>query len=235
MAARTGDIKSQQDLVKHLFSMRTAAIYDLFGQTLLHNFFKEIAAGKADATTLIATLPEGTLSLRDFVAMHDRISAAALRETKRNANRALTRNLFKETFRLTLSYCEFSDQKEAIKSEHWFQFARVVANSLSHNFRLDFRPYDLSVLPWTYSGHTEGGALTVWAYQVQPRSARKATKADAIAATIAPVAMMIATVARKFDPLASFAAVRAASIAQRVASSCFAAAASTRSSFMLSR
>ena len=73
------------------------------------------------------------------------------------------------------------------------------------------------------------------AYPVQPRSARKATKAAAIAATIAPVAMMTATVARKFDPLASSVAVCAASMAQRAASSCFAAAASIRSSFILSR
>jgi hypothetical protein len=154
VATRTGDIKSQQDLVNHLFAMRTGAVYDLFGQILLHNFFKDVAAGKADASTLVATLPEGTLSLQDFVVLHDRISDTALRETKRNANRALTRNLFKETFRLTLSYCNYSNQKEAIKSEHWFEFARVVANSLSHNFRLDFRPYDLSVLPVMYGGVT---------------------------------------------------------------------------------
>jgi hypothetical protein len=47
-------------------------------------------------------------------------------------------------------------------------------------------------------------------HQVQFRRARKATKADATAATIAPPAMIRATVARRFDLLASSVAACAA-------------------------
>jgi hypothetical protein len=39
-----------------------------------------------------------------------------------------------------------------MKKEGWYQFARIVANSLSHNFRLEFRRPDLSLLPVTYRG-----------------------------------------------------------------------------------
>lgn len=47
-------------------------------------------------------------------------------------------------------------------------------------------------------------------HQVQFRRARKATKAAAIAASIAPLAMIRAAVARRFDPLAFSAAACAA-------------------------
>ena len=79
-------------------------------------------------------------------------------------------------------------------------------------------------------------------HQVQFRRARNAIKADAIAANIAPAAMIRAAVARRFDPLASSVAAAAASIAaraavscSRAASSCSAASASTRRSFIWSR
>ncbi len=134
--------------------MRAAAVYDLFGQILLHEFFKGISVGENDPSTVIASLPEGQLSLADFIGRLNKFSDKALVETKRNANRALTRNLFKEVFRLTLAYSVFSNQRQLIKGESWFEFARIEANSLSHNFRLEFRRHDLAALPVTYGGVT---------------------------------------------------------------------------------
>ena len=152
MAGRFSDIENQADLVNVLISLRMAAIYDIFGQAHLHNFYKDVAAGKADASTLTTTLPEGNISLKEFTDEVDGLGARALLETKRNANRAVTRNFFKESFRITEAYCRISSQLDTLKAKHWFGFARIIANSLSHNFRLEFRPYDLSQLPVSYKG-----------------------------------------------------------------------------------
>ncbi len=159
MAGRFSDIHNQADLANVLMSLRMAAIYDIFGQIHLHNFYKNVAAGEADASTLIAELPEGKISLKEFTDKLGGLGAQALVETKRNANRALTRNLFKESFRITEAYCRNSSQLNALKAKDWFGFARVIANSLSHNFRLEFRPYDLSQLPVSYGGVTIDSSL----------------------------------------------------------------------------
>lgn len=152
MASRISDVYDQKSLTSTLITLRTAAVYDLFAQTLLHNFYKEVAAGKADLSSLVADLPEGKLTLKHFT---DHLTAGderALVETKRNANRALTKNLFRETFRITEAYCRNSNQLDTLKENTWFEFARIVANCLSHNSRLDFRPYDLQRLPVSYKG-----------------------------------------------------------------------------------
>ena len=70
---------------------------------------------------------------------------------------------------------------------------------------------------------------------VQWRSAMKAMKAAAIAATMAPPAIMRAAVARRFDALASSTASRTAMSASRDSSSCAEAAASIRRNFIWSR
>src|SRR5918996_3155214 len=57
-------------------------------------------------------------------------------------------------------------------------------------------------------------------HQVQFRRARNGKTAAAIAAIIAPIAKMIAILARRFDLLPSSVAFRAASIARRAVWSC---------------
>jgi len=152
MSRRLSDIESRDQLITALNSLRAAAIYDLFGQTLLHNFYKDIAAGKVDANGLVVSLPEGSITLEQFNNWLNGISETALVETKRNANRALTRTLFKETFRITESYCRRSKQISTLRSASWFEFARIIANGLSHDFRMRFSRYDLTRLPVTYNG-----------------------------------------------------------------------------------
>jgi hypothetical protein len=166
MAKKLSDIQSHDDLVGVLITLRAAAIYDLFGQIYLHNFLKDVAQGREDPDTLVAQLPEGQISLKNFIDTLGRISEHAFLETKRNANRALTRNLFKESFRITLSYCIKTNQNRALKAQKWFRFARIIANSASHNFILEFRPFDRSQLPVTYRGLTidvssEGEPLSI--------------------------------------------------------------------------
>jgi len=149
-----GEVQNSSQLLSSLQSMRAAAVYDIFAQACLHEFFKEANRGCADLRTLKTILPEGELTLDQFVAQMTAFGPHALVETKRNANRFLTSNLLKEAFRLTDSYCVSTDQKKILKGETWHQFARLLVNCLSHGFRLEFRPYDKQILPVSFREHT---------------------------------------------------------------------------------
>ena len=154
MAGTIGDINSKGDLLGHLISLRAAAVYDIFAQTCLHEFIKRWYAGEADPDTLTTELPEGTMNLRQFMDSIGAISDRAPVETKRIANSFLTRNHLKEVFRITESYCKTHGQATMMSAEPWYPFARIVVNSLSHSFRLEFRPYDKRQLPVSYQGQT---------------------------------------------------------------------------------
>lgn len=153
MACAFGNIKNKNDLLVSLFSLRAAAVYDIFAQTCLHEFFKQAHKGVADLESLSTVLPEGEITLKDFTEQIGKHGGQALVETKRNANRFLTRNLLKEAFRITESYCSLTGQKNILKNELWYQFARIIVNSISHNFRFDFRPYDKSLLPVSFKNN----------------------------------------------------------------------------------
>jgi hypothetical protein len=154
MPNTTGETETAEQLLNTLLTMRAAAIYDIFGQICLHEFFKQAHRGEADLATLKTTLPEGEVTLKQFVTQIDSDGPHALVETKRNANKFVTRNLLKEAFRLTAAYCDSTNQRVALKSQAWYQFARVLVNCLSHNFRLEFRAYDKQVLPVSFREHT---------------------------------------------------------------------------------
>ena len=149
-----GGIATKSDLVDHLVALRMAAIYDIFAQICLHQFIKDWAEQKVDPESLKTQLPEGTVTFKQFMddlaIMGDQVQV----ETKRNANRALTRNYLKEVFRITQSFCKMTGQSDVMSSEPWYQFARMVVNSLSHNFICEFRPEDKKYLPVTYKGVT---------------------------------------------------------------------------------
>jgi len=149
-----GEISSKDDLHGHLLLLREAAIYDIFGQVCLHEFIKRWAAGKEDPTTLTTELPEGTISLREFIDRLNDHGGYAARETKRNANRSTTRNLLKEGFRIAQSYYQDAGEAATLTGQSWYQFARILVNSLSHDFRLNFRQHDLNQMPVSHGGHT---------------------------------------------------------------------------------
>ncbi|HEC35169.1 MAG TPA: hypothetical protein ENI39_01385 [Anaerolineae bacterium] len=66
----------------------------------------------------------------------------------------LLRALIKESFELIKDYCEDTGQSALFKSEPWYQFARMIRNCLSHNFRFEFKNYDKSLLPVTWRTRT---------------------------------------------------------------------------------
>jgi len=60
----------------------------------------------------------------------------------------------KEMFETLKSGCETKDQKKSLQNAPWYQFLRMIRNSLSHDFYLRFNKYDKKQLPVTWSGLT---------------------------------------------------------------------------------
>jgi hypothetical protein len=152
MSKRFSDVNTKDDLLNVLLSLRSAGIYDIFSQTCLHEFIKKWHIGQADPDSLTTQLPEGKITLREFIESLNKINDKAAVETKRNANSFLTRNLLKETFRITQSFCYLNKKMDILKGQPWYQFARIVVNSISHNFRFEFKPNDIKLLPVKYKG-----------------------------------------------------------------------------------
>jgi len=66
----------------------------------------------------------------------------------------LMRTLLKESFEHIKDYCEESDQYASFKSEHWYEFGRLIRNFLSHNCIFEFNKYDRERLPVTWKDRT---------------------------------------------------------------------------------
>ena len=145
---------NQTELLNNLLSFRFAAIYDIFAQVCLHETIKKADKGEFNLEEIETILPEGKINFQTFLNQLNTMAPNAAVETKRNANRFLTRNLLKEGFRLTQSYCQENGRESEFTSESWYQFARIVVNCLSHSFTFSFRPYDLTKLPVSYNGVT---------------------------------------------------------------------------------
>jgi hypothetical protein len=64
----------------------------------------------------------------------------------------LLRALIKESFELIKDYCDTSNQTPSFTGQSWYQFARMIRNCISHNFRFEFRNYDRSLLPVSWKG-----------------------------------------------------------------------------------
>lgn len=64
------------------------------------------------------------------------------------------RVLIKESFELIKNYCDETKQDSKFKKEQWYQFARMIRNCLSHNFKFEFRSYDKGLLPVTWKSRT---------------------------------------------------------------------------------
>ena len=62
------------------------------------------------------------------------------------------RNLTSDAYEATFDHCERTGQLEAMQSEPWYQFARVIRNSLTHTQEFRFRPSVLKNLPTTWRG-----------------------------------------------------------------------------------
>jgi hypothetical protein len=66
----------------------------------------------------------------------------------------LLRTLIKESFELIKTHCNASKQTPALSKQQWYQFARMIRNCLSHNFKFEFNRYDKGLLPVTWRGKT---------------------------------------------------------------------------------
>ena len=64
------------------------------------------------------------------------------------------RALIKESFELIKNYCDETRQNSTFKAEPWYQFARMIRNCLSHNFRFEFNKHDKSLLPVNWKSRT---------------------------------------------------------------------------------
>jgi len=64
------------------------------------------------------------------------------------------RALIKESFELIKNYCDQTNQISKFKAKPWYQFARMIRNCLSHNFKFEFRDYDKRLLPVSWKGKT---------------------------------------------------------------------------------
>ncbi len=64
------------------------------------------------------------------------------------------RALIKESFELIKNYCDATKQDSKFKAEPWFQFARMIRNCLSHNFKFEFREYEKRLLPVSWKSRT---------------------------------------------------------------------------------
>jgi len=64
------------------------------------------------------------------------------------------RALIKESFELIKNYSDETNQDSKFKLEPWYQFARIIRNCLSHNFKFEFRKYDKTLLPVTWKSRT---------------------------------------------------------------------------------
>jgi hypothetical protein len=149
-----GGESTSDELRGTLITLREAAVYDIFAQTCLHEFIKKWQKGEADPTSLKTELPEGTIDLAQFMERLARHGDQAQMETKRNANRSTTKNLLKEGFRLTQAFCQSTGSEAKMTGQPWYQFARIIVNCFSHDFRLQFRPHDLKQLPVRFFGYT---------------------------------------------------------------------------------
>lgn len=71
----------------------------------------------------------------------------------------------RESFEMIKDYCKRTNQMKKLNSQKWYHFARLIRNSMAHNFKWTFSQSDKSILPlkWrsrTISRNLEGHELT---------------------------------------------------------------------------
>ena len=136
------------DLLNKLKEFKYAAIYNIFSQQALHEYFKFQHQNGGAPYNLpgVLMINNELKSLEDFKIEMDEIGENELLQTKRNANIFITRNLLKETFRITESHCTETSQHDKMKQEPWYEFARIHVNALSHDFTFKFNKKDKKAL-----------------------------------------------------------------------------------------
>ena len=62
----------------------------------------------------------------------------------------LLRNFTLDNYEALLRYCRGTNQLSKLKTQSWFEFVRILRNSLTHTQTFKFNKYDLSRLPVTW-------------------------------------------------------------------------------------
>ena len=70
----------------------------------------------------------------------------------------LLRAFIKEPYELLKAYCRDTGQLREMQCQPWFQFARIIRNCLSHDFRFDLSKH-MKLLPVTWKGKTITGGM----------------------------------------------------------------------------
>ncbi len=105
-------------------------------------FFEEI---HAEINGFTKPFPNLLALLNDETAM--RIACEELYDSAH-------RSAIKELFALTKLYCHQTGQLQALKSQPWFQFWRILRNCWSHDMTFHFSSDEKAVLPITWSDVT---------------------------------------------------------------------------------
>ena len=90
----------------------------------------------------------------DFYEISIGGSTAARERAAMEVAKMALRNLTSDTYEAVFDYCESSGQLTAMQAQGWYQFARVMRNSLTHTQEFRFRPQVLKILPVTWKGRT---------------------------------------------------------------------------------
>lgn len=69
------------------------------------------------------------------------------------------RTFLKESFEHIKTYVNLTNQFELMRTANWYQFARIMRNSLSHTVFIQIKPRDLSLLPVTWNNITVDSAM----------------------------------------------------------------------------
>ena len=70
------------------------------------------------------------------------------------ASKMALRNLTQDTYEAVFDYCEQTRQLPHMQDQSWYQFARVMRNSVTHTQHFKFRESVIKVLPISWRGKT---------------------------------------------------------------------------------
>ena len=124
---------------KNTFALGLAAaqLFDLpAARALLEGRTLEFGAFALDLTQIAAS----SVHIADY--------QASIAEFLKVQIRAVVR----EPFEHIKAYCRQSDQLPALRRADWYEFARIIRNCLSHDFRFTFTRDDRGKLPITWRG-----------------------------------------------------------------------------------
>lgn len=135
------ELVSQLENAKNSYILGMAAI-SLFGSPEAypilegnHAAFGQYTVNFDQVTRLLRNAKDRDIAIREFLTSQ-------------------IRALIKESFELIKDYCDDTGQSQVLKAESWYQFARMIRNCLSHNFRFEFNNYDKTLLPVSWGART---------------------------------------------------------------------------------